>query len=95
MDVDLSDVITLGIETKLLLNYPKPLVAVLPVALAVSIVRFSGTVCISMLLRVAYANQLMDSSPSPLSHHHPLPQPPKALHFHQPIPLHNLTLMTL
>lgn len=44
MDVDLSDVITLGIETKLLLNYPKPLVAVLPVALAVSIVRFSGTV---------------------------------------------------
>ena len=52
MDVDLSDVITLGIETKLLLNYPKPLVAVLPVALAVSIVRFSGTVCISMLLRM-------------------------------------------
>lgn len=44
MVVDLSDVITLGIETKLLLNYPKPLVAVLPVALAVSIVRFSGTV---------------------------------------------------
>ena len=56
MDVDLSDVITLGIETKLLLNYPKPLVAVLPVALAVSIVRFSGTVCISMLLYVTYAN---------------------------------------
>ena len=44
MDVDLSDVITLGVETKLVLNYPKPLVAVLPVALAVSVVRFSGTV---------------------------------------------------
>jgi maintenance of mitochondrial morphology protein 1 len=44
MDVDLSDVITLGVETTLELNYPKPLVAVLPVALAVSIVRFSGTV---------------------------------------------------
>lgn len=45
MDVDLSDVITLGVETTLVLNYPKPLVAVLPVALAVSVVRFSGTVC--------------------------------------------------
>lgn len=45
MDVDLSDVITLGIETKLVLNYPKPFSAVLPVALAVSVVRFSGTVC--------------------------------------------------
>ena len=45
MDVDLSDVITLGVETTLVLNYPKPFVAVLPVALAVSVVRFSGTVC--------------------------------------------------
>ena len=44
MDVDLSDVITLGLETKLVLNYPQPLLAVLPVALSVSIVRFSGTV---------------------------------------------------
>lgn len=47
MDVDLSDFITLALETKLLLNYPKPLVAVLPVALAVSVVRFSGTLSIS------------------------------------------------
>src|SRR5690606_35146542 len=31
MDVDLSDSITLGIETRLLLNWPKPLAAVLPV----------------------------------------------------------------
>jgi maintenance of mitochondrial morphology protein 1 len=44
MDVDLSDVITLGVETKLVLNYPRPFSAVLPVALSVSIVRFSGTV---------------------------------------------------
>ncbi|KAF8475559.1 hypothetical protein BDZ91DRAFT_709917 [Kalaharituber pfeilii] len=49
MDVDLSDLITLGIETKLLLNYPKPLVAVLPVALAVSIVQFTGTLSISFV----------------------------------------------
>ncbi|TVY85897.1 Maintenance of mitochondrial morphology protein, partial [Lachnellula willkommii] len=49
MDVDLSDFITLALETKLLLNYPKPLVAVLPVALAVSVVRFSGTLSISFV----------------------------------------------
>ncbi|CAI6333467.1 unnamed protein product [Periconia digitata] len=49
MDVDLSDVITLGIETTLNLNYPKPLVAVLPVALAVSVVRFSGTLALSFI----------------------------------------------
>lgn len=49
MDVDLSDCITLGIETKIILNWPKPLTAVLPTALAVSIVRFSGTLSVSFL----------------------------------------------
>ena len=49
MDVDLSDFITLSIETKLTLNYPRPLTAVLPVALSVSVVRFSGTLSISFL----------------------------------------------
>lgn len=49
MDVDLSDMLTLALETKLLLNYPKKLSAVLPVALSVSIVRFSGTLSISFI----------------------------------------------
>ncbi|KAI1812863.1 hypothetical protein GGS20DRAFT_555954 [Poronia punctata] len=49
MDVDLSDMITLAIETKILLNYPRRLTAVLPVALAVSVVRFSGTLSISFI----------------------------------------------
>ncbi len=49
MDVDLSDMMTLALETKLLLNYPKRLTAVLPVALAVSVVRFSGTLSISFI----------------------------------------------
>jgi maintenance of morphology protein 1 len=49
MDVDLSDMLTLAVETKLLLNYPKSLSAVLPVALAVSVVRFSGTLSISFI----------------------------------------------
>lgn len=50
MDVDLSDdCITLALETKILLNYPKPRTAVLPVALSVSVVRFSGTLSVSFL----------------------------------------------
>lgn len=48
IDVDLADTLTLGIETKILLNHPRPLTAVLPVALTVSMVRFSG--CLSVLL---------------------------------------------
>ena len=49
MDVDLSDMLTLAVETKMLLNYPKKLSAMLPVALAVSVVRFSGTLSISFI----------------------------------------------
>ncbi|ODV93243.1 hypothetical protein PACTADRAFT_51859 [Pachysolen tannophilus NRRL Y-2460] len=49
IDVDLSDTLTLGIETKLLLNHPKPLTAVLPVSLSVSIVRFSGCLSVSLI----------------------------------------------
>ena len=50
MDVDLSDDnLTLGIETSLILNYPKPFSAILPVALSVSVVRFSGTLSISFV----------------------------------------------
>jgi maintenance of morphology protein 1 len=50
MDVDLSDDnLTLAIETALILNYPKPFSAVLPVALAVSVVRFSATLSISFV----------------------------------------------
>ncbi|KAI5299125.1 ERMES complex subunit mmm1, partial [Ascosphaera pollenicola] len=52
MDVDLGDDnISLGISTSLNLNYPKPYSAVLPVALTVSVVRFSGTLCISFVSR--------------------------------------------
>ncbi|KAJ9663196.1 ERMES complex subunit mmm1 [Neophaeococcomyces mojaviensis] len=50
VDVDMSDDnLTLGIETSLILNYPKPASAILPVALKVSLVRFSGTLCISFV----------------------------------------------
>ena len=50
LDVDLSDDnLSIAVETSLILNYPKPLSAVLPVALSVSVVRFSGTLCISLV----------------------------------------------
>ena len=50
VDVDLSDDnLTLAIETSLILNYPKPFSAILPVALSVSVERFSGTLSISFV----------------------------------------------
>ncbi|KAI5297497.1 hypothetical protein KEM56_004777 [Ascosphaera pollenicola] len=61
MDVDLGDDnISLGISTSLNLNYPKPYSAVLPVALTVSVVRFSGTLCISLVSRPPSTTQAKD-----------------------------------
>ncbi|KAF2993969.1 ERMES complex subunit mmm1 [Curvularia kusanoi] len=73
MDVDLSDVITIGIETTLNLNWPKPLSAVLPVALAVTIVRFSGTLALSFI-----------PSSSPPSTQAQTPTPTSPTHSHVP-----------
>ena len=61
VDVDLSDDnLTLGIETSLILNYPKPLSAVLPVALSVSVVRFSGTLSISFVPATASSDAVKE-----------------------------------
>ena len=48
IDIDLSDRLALGIETKLLLNYPKPFSAALPIKLTVSIVRFQACLTVSL-----------------------------------------------
>ncbi|EGV60658.1 hypothetical protein CANTEDRAFT_111436 [Yamadazyma tenuis ATCC 10573] len=48
IDVDLSDTITLGIETRLLINHPRPMIASLPIQLSVSLVRFSGCLAVSL-----------------------------------------------
>ncbi|GMM36120.1 ERMES complex subunit [Saccharomycopsis crataegensis] len=48
IDVDLSDTLTLAIETKILVNKPKVLTAALPIKLSVSLVRFSGCLNISL-----------------------------------------------
>ncbi|KAF9892214.1 ERMES complex subunit mmm1 [Aspergillus nanangensis] len=64
LDVDLSDDnLSIAIETSLLLNYPKPNSAILPVALSISVVRFSGTLCISLV--PASTPPLDTPSPSP------------------------------
>lgn len=68
MDLDLSDVITIGVETTLNLNWPKPLSAVLPVALAVSIVRFSGTLAVSF---IPSSSPPSTSTTSPTTAKHP------------------------
>lgn len=58
VDVDLSDDnLTLAIETSLILNYPKPYSAILPVALSVSVVRFSGTLSISFVPATEESNE--------------------------------------
>ncbi|KAL1959352.1 hypothetical protein VTO42DRAFT_2155 [Malbranchea cinnamomea] len=66
MDVDLSDDnLSLAIETSLILNYPKPYSAVLPVALSVSVVRFSGTLCISFVPGPTDSSTTVSPSPPP------------------------------
>ncbi|KAL4801356.1 maintenance of morphology protein 1 [Aspergillus unguis] len=69
LDVDMSDDnLSIAVETSLVLNYPKPCSAILPVALSVSVVRFSGTLCIS----------LVPASTPPLHTPSPMPSPPTA-----------------
>ncbi|KAF2736940.1 hypothetical protein EJ04DRAFT_488941 [Polyplosphaeria fusca] len=72
MDVDLSDIITLGIETTLVLNWPNPVVAVLPVALAVSVVRFSGTLAVSF---IPSSSPPSTTTPTPAPTPSPIPNP--------------------
>ncbi|KAL4750210.1 maintenance of mitochondrial morphology protein 1 [Aspergillus terricola var. indicus] len=69
LDVDMSDDnLSIAVETSLVLNYPKPCSAILPVALSISVVRFSGTLCIS----------LVPASTPPLHTPSPMPSPPTA-----------------
>lgn len=55
INVDLKDDITLGIDTNLLINFPRPNFCYLPINLAISIVKFVGVLKIS--LRPANENQ--------------------------------------
>ncbi|KAJ5368253.1 uncharacterized protein N7496_008013 [Penicillium cataractarum] len=66
LDVDLSDDnLSIAVETQLVLNYPKPRSAILPVALSVSVVRFSGTLCISLIPAATEPLHTPATSPTP------------------------------
>ncbi|KAL2913362.1 ERMES complex subunit mmm1 [Polyrhizophydium stewartii] len=49
VDFSFDDQITLGIETQMLINWPKPGMASLPISLALSIVKFSGTLMLEFV----------------------------------------------
>jgi maintenance of morphology protein 1 len=49
IDVDVSDTITLGVETNLLINQPKFMSASLPIKLSISVVRFSACLTVSLI----------------------------------------------
>ncbi|KAH3899397.1 related to Maintenance of mitochondrial morphology protein 1 [Saccharomycodes ludwigii] len=48
IDIDLSDRLAIGVETKLLMNFPQPFTAALPIELTVSIVRFQACLTVSL-----------------------------------------------
>jgi hypothetical protein len=48
MDLDYTDNVSLSIDTKVLVNFPRPRFAVLPVSLSLSLVKFSGTLSLEI-----------------------------------------------
>lgn len=48
IDVEYSDLLSLALRTAILVNYPRPRFAVLPISLGVRITRFSGTLSLSI-----------------------------------------------
>lgn len=48
VDIDYSDCIAVSIDTKLVLNLPRPRFAVLPISLGLTVERFSGTLAIEL-----------------------------------------------
>ncbi|GAV30567.1 hypothetical protein PMKS-004081 [Pichia membranifaciens] len=64
IDVDVSDTITLGVETNLLINQPKFMSASLPIKLSISVVRFSACLTVSLItVDDDYGNPNMDKNP--------------------------------
>ncbi|ORY93169.1 hypothetical protein BCR43DRAFT_444856, partial [Syncephalastrum racemosum] len=49
IDFEYNDQITLGIETQIILNWPKQAFAALPVSLLLSVARFAGTLTIELI----------------------------------------------
>ncbi|KAJ3100082.1 ERMES complex subunit mmm1 [Phlyctochytrium planicorne] len=54
-----DDQITIGIDTQVLINWPKPLIASLPVSLALSVIKFSGTLALEFVTHPETAETYM------------------------------------
>ena len=81
IDVDYSDQITLAIDTKLLINFPKPRFAVLPVSLSLTIVRFSGTLSVELFSSDPNATVLpTTAAPNPTGKASQALPPPRSRH---------------
>ncbi|CAD6888343.1 unnamed protein product [Tilletia controversa] len=52
VDIDYNDQLSLSIETKLVVNFPKPRFAVLPISLSLTVARFSGTLALELFSTV-------------------------------------------
>ncbi|GAA5884520.1 hypothetical protein JCM16303_000009 [Sporobolomyces ruberrimus] len=70
VDLDYSDKVSLSLSTRVVMNFPRPRFAVLPVSLSLTLQRFSGTVTIELPTPSVSSP---DSSPSKTS---TLPHPP-------------------
>lgn len=73
LDIDYADCMSLAIETKLLINFPRPRFAVLPLSLGLTIERFSGTIAIEL-----FSNSSNQASPIPSAI--PKIEPPRSRH---------------
>ncbi|KAJ1339654.1 hypothetical protein BSLG_005687 [Batrachochytrium salamandrivorans] len=77
VDFSFDDQLTLGIDTQMLINYPKPGMAALPISIVLSIVKFSGTFVIEFVSKPIlpvcqqplYKSQASETSTSDLGHH--------------------------
>ncbi|CAG8716267.1 17165_t:CDS:2 [Cetraspora pellucida] len=63
LDCDFSDQITLGVNTQILINWPKPRIAVLPISLVLSIVKFAATITLEIIVNSESSFIIVSSLP--------------------------------
>ncbi|KPV77989.1 uncharacterized protein RHOBADRAFT_50513 [Rhodotorula graminis WP1] len=72
LDLDYIDTVVLSVSTRVVLNFPRPRFAVLPISLSLTLERFSGTLTVELPPPApAPAPAPSSSSTEPHHHHHP------------------------
>ncbi|GJN92055.1 hypothetical protein Rhopal_005083-T1 [Rhodotorula paludigena] len=89
LDLDYSDQVLLAVSTRVVLNFPRPRFAVLPVSLSVTLERFSGTLTVELPPPVPAAADPSD----PHQHHHAHPTLHLSLHPDFELQLATLSLL--